>query len=407
MSESTNKNFEDSSWKLDGYSRFLKSLEESVSKVRLELENLVVESDRAKVLQAKLESYISLRQLIEAMRANSNPVALGKPFGWTQNEIDAIAAAATAIESPRRKRTRTTLGPSRTQAKILDAAALIATQPPAGDEMWFSHSVLCQVSLPRKQVEGTVFERRSGDAIINVQAGFLNVGGEFVQQIVPYGALPRVALAWITTEALRTGSREINIGRSASEFMELIGYKSKSGGPRSTYSTLREQMNALAACNLKFGMKGRTVNAQPFDQFDAWIKDAESSQQVLWPGHLTLSERFSNSLENKCVPLDARAIVALSGSALALDIYTWLANRLHCLSKPQVIEWKPLRSQFGQEYDYKNGSRDFKTEFKKALLMVQEVYPTAKIATVYGGLELANSPPPIAKKYHQIYLGKK
>ena len=39
---------------------------------------------------------------------------------------------------------------------------------------------------------------------------------------LPHGSNPRLILAWVCTEAVRTGSREIMLGRSLSEFMRGI-----------------------------------------------------------------------------------------------------------------------------------------------------------------------------------------
>ena len=39
---------------------------------------------------------------------------------------------------------------------------------------------------------------------------------------LPHGSNPRLILAWISTEVVRTGSREIVLGRSLSEFMRRL-----------------------------------------------------------------------------------------------------------------------------------------------------------------------------------------
>ena len=40
---------------------------------------------------------------------------------------------------------------------------------------------------------------------------------------LPYGNLPRLLLAWVSTEAVRTQRRELILGRSLSEFMRKLG----------------------------------------------------------------------------------------------------------------------------------------------------------------------------------------
>ena len=47
---------------------------------------------------------------------------------------------------------------------------------------------------------------------------------------LPFGNLPRLILAWVCTEAVRTGRREIVLGKSLSDFMRALGVYSSSGG---------------------------------------------------------------------------------------------------------------------------------------------------------------------------------
>ena len=281
------------------------------------------------------------------------------------------------------------------QQKAIDTAALIRQEPPQGDDMAFTHSILCQVGLPRSKVAGREFMRRSGDAWLVVQAGWLDEGNGPVEQPLPYGAMPRLTFAWISSYALRNKTREISIGHSANEFLHLMGMDSQ--GTR--HKTLRTQMQALAACRLQLGFKGRTYNGQPVEQFDAWIKDGDAKQLTLWPGTLTLSEGYYNGLIDSAVPLDNRALHVLKGSALALDIYAWLAHRLHRIEgRPVILYWMKLREQFAQEYSGKNADKDFKRAFMPALKQVLSVYPAAKVEQVKGGLRLYCSPPPIPYK---------
>lgn len=279
--------------------------------------------------------------------------------------------------------------------KLLDAGHEIATTPPTGNDMAFTHAVLCQVGLPRSKVEGREFHRQSGDMWINVQAGWLDEGRGPVAQPVPYGAMPRLALAMISTLAKRHKTREIPIGESAAQFLKLMGMDDQ----KNRYVKLREQMHALAACRLQIGYRGRTFSGQPVDQFDAWIGNADTGQKALWPGVLVLSEHYYNELVEHGVPLDKRALVALKGSAFALDVYTWLAHRLHRIEgRPVTLHWKPLRQQFAQESRSKDADRDFKKAFLPALRQALAVYPEARVKPVKGGLLLMASPPPIPYK---------
>jgi hypothetical protein len=287
-------------------------------------------------------------------------------------------------------------GPS--QAHLLDAATEIANSRPIGDDLAFIHSILCQVGLPRSKVEGKHFERRSGNAALLMDAGHLWDGKNFIQQPIPYGAMPRLILAWMNTHAVRFQTQEIPVGSSASEFLRMLG-KGKNGGRNGAYTTFRAQMQALSACRmtLGFNLNGRanTYNGQPIKRFEAWLNNSDD-QRALWPGVVSLSDEYFRTLIEHAVPLDHRALVALKGSALRLDIYVWLAERLHRISgRPVVLHWANLREQFGQEYQGLDADKDFKKKFLPALHDVLTVYPEAKVKQVTGGILLLPSRPPV------------
>ncbi|MCE1249555.1 MAG: replication protein [Comamonadaceae bacterium] len=314
------------------------------------------------------------------------------------------AAVPASIEAdqvkPAKKATRKTqeIATTTKDQKLIEAAAQIATTPPDGfgDFMAFAHAVLCQVGLPRSKVEGREFLRQSGAAWINIQAGILDEGKGPVLQPIPYGVMPRLALAWVSTFAMRNDTPVIPIGDSAAEFLRLMGMDDQ--GAR--YTTLRRQMHALAACRLQMGYKGRNIpNMAPVKQFDAWVANNADHQRALWPGVMTLSDEYFTELRTSAVPLDNRALLALKGSALALDVYAWLAHRLHRIQGRGVtLYWANLREQFAQEYRGKDPDKDFKQEFVPALKKVLAVYPQAKVKSVTGGVLLLGSPPPIPYK---------
>lgn len=280
--------------------------------------------------------------------------------------------------------------------KLLDAATDIFSNPPdLAEDMAFTHAIFCQVGLPRSKVDGREFMRQSGAAWVNVQAGYLDEGKGPVQQSIPYGALPRLALAHVSTYAVRNKAKEIPIGESAAQFLDLMGM----GNDGRRYASLRKQMHALAACRLQIGYKGRTFNGQAVEQFDAWLANRDTGQRALWPGLMVLSDHFYSSLIESAVPLDKRALHALKGSALALDVYAWLAHRLHRIEGRGVtLHWKSLREQFAQEYTGKDADKNFKDAFVPQLRKVLAVYPQAKVKQVTGGLLLLGSPPPIPFK---------
>jgi hypothetical protein len=168
-------------------------------------------------------------------------------------------------------------------------------------------------------------------------------------------------------------------------------------------------MQALAACRMTLGMAlpGRnvTVKTNPISRFEAWTHN-DAAQKSMWPGVMELSQEFYDTLTSHAVPLDHRALAAIKHSALALDIYTWLAHRLCRIDKPAGVRlsWANLQEQFGQEY---RNVKDFRREFREALHQVQGVYPDAKIEPVTGGLMLKSSRPPVPKTQLLVTGGKK
>ena len=287
------------------------------------------------------------------------------------------------------------------EERLLESAINIETASPSGDDIRYMHSIMCQVGLPRSKVDGTLFERKSGGAILLVRAGHIFDGHEMAQQPVPYGAMPRLMLTWMNTYAVRHKTAEVPVGDSASEFLRMMGIE-PGGGKRGSYTTFCKQALALAACDLTLGFNANghahTFYGKPIEHFETWSQ-TENGQRALWPGIITFTDSYFKALADHAVPLDMRALIALKGSALAMDIYAMLSDRLHRITgRPVILHWKNLREQFGQEYKGNDPDKDFKREFLKALGQVQMVYQKAKIRKVKGGLLLMQSPPPIPYK---------
>ncbi|MBL9195969.1 replication protein RepA [Xanthomonas fragariae] len=275
----------------------------------------------------------------------------------------------------------------------LERSILIDCDSPTGDDFACVHAVFSHVGLPRKRVQGTVFKRTSGDAWLIAQSGYADLGDGPVLQAIPYGSLSRLLLVHMTSYALRHNTREVPIGRSANNFLEHLGMDRD--GHR--YRALRTQMHALAACRLQLGYKGRTFNGQPVGHFDTWLTH-ESLQRSAWPGVVVLTTDYYDSLRTLGVPIDMRDYLALQGSALAMDIYTWLTHRLYRIesNRPYMLPWPAIKAQFGQEY---KDSSNFKKEFREALSKVMKRYPKANVNLVAGGLLLRKSPPPVAPRF--------
>ena len=289
---------------------------------------------------------------------------------------------------------------TRIRRRLIEIAADIIEKRSRRAE--FLHSVLCQVALPRARTEARSFQRSSGRVVVEIEAGKLYKRGRLVPAPLPYGAKPRLILLHLCGEAVRTRNPEIEVGRSTREFLKRLGLDNSGH----EYARFRIQMEALAACRMTLGMsiggQDVTVNSHPISKFEAWTQ--HDGQSIgLWPGSMTLSGEFYTTLLEHAVPLDPRAIAGLQKSSLALDTYTWLAHRLCRVRKTDgvKISWANLRAQFGQEYAC---SRDFKKEFRAALLKAHAVYPGARVSEEPGGLRLFSSPTPVPKSLVVVKL---
>lgn len=181
-------------------------------------------------------------------------------------------------------------------------------------------------------------------------------------------------LIYLQTEALRTNSREVELGKSLRDWLRRmdIPYGGKS------LRELREQADRLARCRLPFhlnsGGKAGLLNQNLLDE-PMFVSD-EADQGCLFVEHAKLSESYFNSLKRHPVPIEEAAIRSISNNSQAIDAYLWPAYRLHSLPHPIVVSWKALHVQFGNRYSRLD---DFRRRFIDTLALALAVYPEAKI----------------------------
>ena len=166
-------------------------------------------------------------------------------------------------------------------------------------------------------------------------------------------------------------------------------------GKRGTTSRLRDQLHRLffttIRCSYSDEDEGHPagVGYTIAHQHQLWSSPRDPGQQPLWNSVVVLSTEFYDELVAHAVPIDLRALKALKGSPLALDIYSWLTYRMSYLRKPCLIPCEALQTQFGADY---GRLRDFKRKFLRHLAEVLHVYPRARVAERPHGLLLRPSP---------------
>jgi hypothetical protein len=108
--------------------------------------------------------------------------------------------------------------------------------------------------------------------------------------------------------------------------------------------------------------------------------------------HVLLSNAFYDELRRHPVLVDRAAIRTLTTSPLAIDIYLWLAFRLHALPKETPVSWEKLWRQFGSRVA---ALKNFRPQFEPPLHLALSAYKGAKVRVLERGLLLEPSPPPV------------
>jgi hypothetical protein len=270
---------------------------------------------------------------------------------------------------------------------IAESLAIEAEAAKEANAIGFMCRALTQATMPHKKTEGSEFKRQNGAFRLSLLAPS-DIG-------LPYGSIPRLLVAWVTTEAVRTKERELELGESLSEFMRKLDLV-PTGGRWGSITRLKDQMRRLFASSVSAtyddGEHWALRQVQIIEDADIWWEPKRPDQAALWRSSLILGSRFFNEVTSTPVPIDMRALRALKGSPLALDIYVWLTYRMSYLSKQTVIPWEALELQFGADYQH---TRQFKAAFIRHLRSVLTVYPAAKVEADALGLELRPSHPHI------------
>lgn len=265
----------------------------------------------------------------------------------------------------------------------------------------YQHSVLCQTCLPYRDPGEDVrlWSRKNGHARLEIQAGraFDGMRDDFIDVGLPFGPKPRLVMYHLNAEALRKQSPTIELEDSLTAFVKrTLGLDPGGRNIR----TVKDQLTRLSAADFRIGtaVEGRsvTLKGSVIEGFELWTA-RDPRQRVLWPTTVQFSERYFESLMKHAVPLNETAVARLSHNAMGLDIYTWLAQRLHRVEegKGAFVAWASLKEQFGHGY----GRMDnFKRVYRTTLRQVKLVYPEAKFDLDGEGMRLKHSRPPVARK---------
>jgi hypothetical protein len=194
---------------------------------------------------------------------------------------------------------------------------------------------------------------------------------------------------------VKTRSREIELGGSMNAWLGAMGIAA--GGK--TYQLVREQARRISRCRLTFFRRAGNSELVTNGAFvrDAILPlDSTHGQMPLWQERVRLDEGFYQSLIDHPLPLREVAIRAVSDRSMAIDLYVWLAYRLHVLERPVEVSWPALKAQFGEGY---RELRFFRRDVLPSLSLALAAYPEAHVVIdEKRGLTLYRSAPPVPER---------
>src|SRR5271166_5492634 len=126
---------------------------------------------------------------------------------------------------------------------VIEAAYQVLSDD--AERMGFTYSGFALTSLPHKPQESTTWRREGHNLTLVLQAG---VDRNEKSLGLPYGSYARFILLFLQSEAIRTRSREVELGRSMKVWLGSMGLSI--GGK--TYKQVNEQARRISGCTLTF-----------------------------------------------------------------------------------------------------------------------------------------------------------
>ena len=273
-----------------------------------------------------------------------------------------------------------------------DQVNQLVTASEADPDLGFMARTMALCSLPRSNPGNRLqYKRVNGPFTLYMIAG----GGNKL----PFGNFPRLILAWLCTEAVKTQSRELVLGSSLSDFMRELGIYSSSGG---TLTRLRNQMNRLFSCTVSLIYEDKLgfarITSPVADKHEFWWNERKPDERSLWNSKIELSEKFYNEIIHHPVPLDMNTLKALKRCALGLDLYLWLVYRTFGLRAPLRLTWRQVYRQFGADPARATDMRTvqkFRLKVLRELKKIKLAWPGLNCTSARGVLILLPSKPAI------------
>ncbi|CAN0605394.1 unnamed protein product, partial [Ectocarpus sp. 12 AP-2014] len=177
------------------------------------------------------------------------------------------------------------------------AVAIYGEDAVSSNNIGYLYSLHASCYLPRRKTTSDNYTHRTGAYSLHVEAGSLldpNTD-EWVKQPLPYGGKPRAFLAYVDTCIKTTASPNVPLGRSFSDFVELMS-GSATGGAKGSINAWKTQISALAAANISFGVnfageRARSKKVPLADEIEVWFSK-DKTQLSLFPSELIVSDKY-------------------------------------------------------------------------------------------------------------------
>jgi len=262
----------------------------------------------------------------------------------------------------------------------------------------FQYVPLIQCSFPHADPGDTAtFTRRNGWLELTLSATRRDMG-------LPYGVPARLLTIYCASEAVRTRSAEIYLGKTVHEFLRRLDVPI-TRGERGSLRVYANQLLRLIHCAVSIdenirdaaGRSGLHIRQALFtEEARLWWDEADLIGQG---SSLVLSSVLFESILERSAPLSTAAIRQLRKSPMDLDVYAWLVHRLFNLNRSNTVTWAQLSGQFGHGYAQ---PRKFRHFFLDSLKRVLTVYPEANVKPAEVGLILAPSRPHVPRDHRAL-----
>src|ERR1700757_1997641 len=176
---------------------------------------------------------------------------------------------------------------------VIEAAYQVLSDD--AEKMGFTYSGFALTSLPHKPQSELTWKRDGHNLTMLIQSGVDRAGKPLG---LPYGSYARFILLFLQSEAIRTGSREVELGRSMKVWLGSMGLSI--GG--NTYKKVSEQAKRISLCRLTFYAD---AGANEVVSNGGFVKTAinltgasHGDQPSLWQEKVLLDEEFYRALRD-------------------------------------------------------------------------------------------------------------